>query len=212
MDKNNKKCASIREFFDYMIESGKLLEGQKIYDEKTRTKFINGRVRVDGKKTAANLDWSRITAQQFTFINDSEPLITNYSKLPVTSDGISGDLPMPANITEFLAHNAFGNFKVEKERIVVTKNLTIPKMKDMDLSKVEVEGSVLWHGGNIKISQLPKVRGNIYCMTRENLIVDKEEKISSENLKKRHIQFSILVGEKPKNRLKQLINRCFNGA
>lgn len=44
MDLNNKKCKSVREFFDYLIASGQLLESQKSYDEKTRTKLINGRV------------------------------------------------------------------------------------------------------------------------------------------------------------------------
>ena len=42
MDLNNKKCKSVREFFDYLIASGQLLESQKSYDEKTRTKLING--------------------------------------------------------------------------------------------------------------------------------------------------------------------------
>ena len=44
MDLNNKKCKSVREFFDYLIASGQLLESQKSYDEKSRTKLINGRV------------------------------------------------------------------------------------------------------------------------------------------------------------------------
>lgn len=34
MDLNNKKCKSVREFFDYLIASGQLLESQKSYDEK----------------------------------------------------------------------------------------------------------------------------------------------------------------------------------
>ena len=56
MDLNNKKCKSVREFFDYLIASGQLLESQKSYDEKTRTKLINGRVTADGRNVVAGLD------------------------------------------------------------------------------------------------------------------------------------------------------------
>lgn len=210
MDKNNRKCMSIREFFDFMIESGKLIEGQKIYDEKTRTKFINGRVTVDGKKVVGNLDWSRIRAHQFTFINDSEKLVPEYAKLPVTSDGISGDLPQPKNITEYLTKNAFGHYHITDDKIVVDKNLIIPKMEDMDLSKLEVQGNILWRGGSIRFDQLPKVSGQIYGMKKEDILSDK--KLSSIDLKKKHIKPSVFIEEKPKSRIKELFNRCFNCA
>ena len=149
MDLNNKKCKSVREFFDYLIASGQLLESQKSYDEKSRTKLINGRVTADGRNVVAGLDWSHVRARQFRFNNDTaaEPLISSYDKLPVTTHGISGDLPMPENIVQFLSHNACGHFHAEKERIVIEKNITIVPMKDMDLSRVEVQGSVMWHGG-----------------------------------------------------------------
>lgn len=210
MDKNNRKCMSIREFFDFMIESGKLIEGQKIYDEKTRTKFINGRVTVDGKKVVGNLDWSRIRAHQFTFINDGEKLVSDYAKLPVTSDGISGDLPQPKNITEYLTKNAFGHFHINGDKILVDKNLTIPKMEDMDLSCLEVQGNILWRGGSVKYNQLPKVSGQIFGLKKEDILSDK--KLSAIDLKKKHVTPSVFIGERPKNRIKELFNRYFNGA
>ena len=176
MDLNNKKCKSVREFFDYLIASGQLLESQKSYDEKTRTKLINGRVTADGRNVVAGLDWSRVRARQFRFNNDTaaEPLISSYDKLPVTTHGISGDLPMPENIVQFLSHNACGHFHTEKEKIVVEKNITIVPMRDMNLSRVEVRGSVMWHGGKIRLSQLPKVSGKIYGLKREDIITEKE--------------------------------------
>ena len=175
MDLNNKKCKSVREFFDYLIASGQLLESQKSYDEKTRTKLINGRVTADGRNVVAGLDWSRVRARQFRFNNDTaaEPLISSYDKLPVTTHGISGDLPMPENIVQFLSHNACGHFHTEKEKIVVEKNITIVPMRDMNLSRVEVRGSVMWHGGKIRLSQLPKVSGKIYGLKREDIITEK---------------------------------------
>lgn len=200
---------SIREFFDFMIESGKLIEGQKIYDEKTRTKFINGRVTVDGKKVVGNLDWSRIRAHQFTFINDGEKLVSDYAKLPVTSDGISGDLPQPKNITEYLTKNAFGHFHINGDKILVDKNLTIPKMEDMDLSCLEVQGNILWRGGSVKYNQLPKVSGQIFGLKKEDILSDK--KLSTIDLKKKHVTPSVFIGERPKNRIKELFNRYFNG-
>ena len=102
MDLNNKKCKSVREFFDYLIASGQLLESQKSYDEKSRTKLINGRVTADGRNVVAGLDWSHVRARQFRFNNDTaaEPLISSYDKLPVTTHGISGDLPMPQSVVD----------------------------------------------------------------------------------------------------------------
>lgn len=201
---------SIREFFDFMIESGRLIEGQKIYDEKTRTKFINGRVRVDGKKVVGNLDWSRIRAHQFTFVNDGEKLVSDYAKLPVTSDGISGDLPQPQNIKEYLTKNAFGHYHFNGDKIVVEKNLTVPKMANMDLSNLEVQGNVLWRGGNIRYEQLPKVSGQIFGLKKENIISDK--KLSAHDLDNKKIKLSIFIDEKPKNKIKALFNRYFNCA
>ena len=84
MDLNNKKCKSVREFFDYLIASGQLLESQKSYDEKSRTKLINGRVTADGRNVVAGLDWSHVRARQFRFNNDTaaEPLISSYANFP----------------------------------------------------------------------------------------------------------------------------------
>lgn len=77
----------------------------------------------DGRNVVAGLDWSHVRARQFRFNNDTaaEPLISSYDKLPVTTHGISGDLPMPENIVQFLSHNACGHFHAEKERIVIEK-------------------------------------------------------------------------------------------
>lgn len=86
---------------------------------------------------------------------------------------------MPENIVQFLSHNACGHFHAEKERIVIEKNITIVPMKDMDLSRVEVQGSVMWHGGKIRLSQLPKVSGKIYGLKREDIITEKEAKLNA---------------------------------
>lgn len=208
MDKNNRKCMSIREFFDFMIESGRLIEGQKIYDEKTRTKFINGRVVVEGKRVSGNLDWSRIRAQQFRFVDDGEPLVSDYAKLPTTSNGISGDLPTPKNITEYITKNAFGHYQINGEKIVVEKDLSIPRMIDMDLSHLEVHGNVLWHGGKIRYDQLPKVSGKIMGLKLEDII--SEKKISTAELETKKVKTSIFVDGKHKSRIKELFSRYFN--
>lgn len=117
MDLNNKKCKSVREFFDYLIASGQLLESQKSYDEKSRTKLINGRVTADGRNVVAGLDWSHVRARQFRFNNDTaaEPLISSYDKLPVTTHGISGDLPMPEISFSFCRITPAGIFMPKKK-------------------------------------------------------------------------------------------------
>ena len=214
MDLNNKKCKSVREFFDYLIASGQLLESQKSYDEKSRTKLINGRVTADGRNVVAGLDWSHVRARQFRFNNDTaaEPLISSYDKLPVTTHGISGDLPMPENIVQFLSHNACGHFHAEQERIVIEKNITIVPMKDMDLSRVEVQGSVMWHGGKIRLSQLPKVSGKIYGLKREDIITEKEAKLNAATMKRLHVQPSVFLDRKPKGFIREIFGRYFNCA
>lgn len=210
MDNNSKKCATIREFFDYLIDSGQLLESQKIYDEKSRTKFINGRVTVDGTHTVSGLDWSRIKARQFRFINDSasaEPLVSAYEKLPVTSYGISGDLPKPENIIEFLEHNAFGHFHIKKDKIIVEKNITLVDMVQMDFSNVEVQGDVIWHAGKIKLSHLPKVSGKILGLSRDKIIPEKDQKLNEEALKARHVQPSVFLDQKSRGFIRELFGR-----
>lgn len=212
MDLNSKKCTSVREFFDYLTASGQLLEGQKIYDEKSHTELINGRVTADGKNVISGLDWSRVLARQFRFLNDpsSAPLIFSYNQLPITTHGISGDLPAPENILQFLQHNACGHFHQEKNKIVVKKNIVIVPMKDMDLSCVEVDGNVMWRGGKIKLSQLPKVSGRIYGLKKEDIIAEKGLKLNATTMRKFHVRPSAFLDRKPKSLIGELFGRYFS--
>lgn len=210
---NNTKCKSVREFFEYLITSGQLLESQKNYDEKSRTKLINGRVTVDGRKVASGLDWSHVRARQFLFNDDpsAAPVISSYNQLPITTHGISGDLPMPDNILQFLTHNTYGHFHTTKDKIVVEKRITIVPMKDMDLSKVEVLGSVMWHGGKIRLSQLPKVSGKIYGLKQEDIISEKGTKLNIATMKRLHLQPSVFLDDRPRSFFRDIFYRCFYG-
>ena len=193
MELDNKKCKSVREFFEFLIKSGQLLESQKKYDEKSHIKYINGRVTANGKNVVSGLDWSKIRARQFCFNNDpsdSTPLVSSYDKLPTTSYGISGDLPMPDNILEFLQHNAYGHFLVKKDKITVQKNICIVPMRDMNLSNLEVVGNVMWHGGKIRLSQLPKVSGKIYSLKKEHIISEKNVTLNPATLARLHVRLS----------------------
>ena len=208
----SKKCESVREYFDFLIKNGQLLESQKKYDEKSHIKYINGRVTANGKNVVSGLDWSLVHARQFCFNNDpssKEPLVSSYDKLPTTSFGISGDLPMPNNIVQFLRHNAFGYFQIRKDKITVRKNLTIVPMKDMDLSCLEVEGNVMWHGGKIKLTQLPKVTGRIFGLKKENILTEKGCDLSPETLRRLHLQPSDFLDASSKGFVRGFFQRYF---
>ena len=210
--KVEKKCQSVHEYFDFLIKNNILSEFQKKYDEKTRTKFINGIVIVDGTYVVEDLDWSRIKAHKFIFINDGQKkLVTDYAKLPTTSDGISGDIPMPKNIEAFLEKNAFGKYSRKQNRFIVHGNLTLPRLEDMNLQNLEVCSNLLWRAGKIRIEDLPKVQGNIYGMTENCLVAENGRKPSTTELAEKHIRFSAFQ-DRPKGIIRRFFGKYLNCA
>lgn len=77
-------------------------------------------------------------------------------------------------------------------------------MRDMNLSRVEVRGSVMWHGGKIRLSQLPKVSGKIYGLKREDIITEKEAKLNAAAMKRLHVQPSVFLDRKPKGFIREI--------
>lgn len=208
MNVEKKKFTSVAEYINDLIDRKKLAPEEVTFKkddkndkEKITEIIINGRLKIYAAQMATNLDYSLLTAKHVIFEGKATD---EYSKLPYTVSGLSGDLPSPQNIDEFLAKNAFGCYRNESGTIVVEGNLSIPPMKDMNLQKLQVNGDILWFGGKIDYDKLPT---SAQCFRGVNgkIKFPQDRKVSSEELLKKGIR-----QPKPQNKIVRFWNRILS--
>lgn len=154
--KKFKPYSTVKDYIESLIQSRKLAKELVTYqdtingDEQVIT--INDQLVVEASQVKENLDWSILSAKRVVFEGQA---VDDYNKLPGTVRGVSGDIPMPENFEAFISKNAQGRYQNENGQIVVEGNLAIHKMKDMDMSRLKVNGVILWYAGKIDYDQMP---------------------------------------------------------
>lgn len=154
-----KRYSSVKDYIEHLISDKKLARELVIYqnliDGNDQVITINDQLVVEGKKVKQNLDWSIVSAKRVVFEGRA---VEDYAKLPGSVRGVSGDVPMPDNFELFISKNAQGRYQSENGKIVVEGNLAIHKMKDMDMSRLKVNGVILWYAGTIDFDQMPEAK------------------------------------------------------
>lgn len=154
-----KRCNSVKDYIEYLISDKKLARElvtyQNLIDGNNQIITINDQLVVDGKKVKQNLDWSIVSAKRVVFEGRA---VEDYAKLPGSVRGVSGDIPMPDNFELFISKNAQGRYQSENGKIVVEGNLAIHRMKDMDMSRLKVNGVILWYAGTIDFDKMPEAK------------------------------------------------------
>lgn len=154
-----KRYSSVKDYIEHLISDKKLARElvtyQNLIDGNDQVITINDQLVVEGKKVKQNLDWSIVSAKRVVFEGRA---VEDYAKLPGSVRGVSGDVPMPDNFELFISKNAQGRYQSENGKIVVEGNLAIHKMKDMDMSRLKVNGVILWYAGTIDFDQMPEAK------------------------------------------------------
>ncbi len=191
MNVDKKKFTSVESYINHLIETKKLAPEEVTFqrsDAKNKDKItgimVNARLCIDASKVEDNLDYSTLTARSVIF-NGS--CVSDYSKLPTTINGISGDIPTAKNIEQFIGNNAFGRYRNENGKLIIEGDLSIPKIENMNMSHLIVAGNILWYGGNTDYEYLPTAHKKFLGISRDNIKVPAKTKISHKDLKAKGI-------------------------
>lgn len=208
MNVNEKKFTSVESYINHLIEIKKLAPEEVTFQRDVNNKnkitgiMVNARLCIDAAKMENDLNYNILVARSVIF-NGS--CISDYSKLPTTINGISGDIPTAKNIEQFIGQNAFGRYRNENGKLIIEGDLSIPKIEDMDLSRLIVNGNILWYGGSIDYKHLPTAYNQFLGMNKDKIKFPTKNKIPYEDLKAKGITLP-----KPQNKLSKFISKIYN--
>lgn len=205
MNVDKKKFTSVESYINHLIKIKKLASEEVTFqrdDARNKEKItgivVNARLRIDASQMEYNIDYSGLTAHSIIF-NGS--CTNDYSKLPTTINGICGDIPTAKNIEEFIAHNAFGRYRNENGKLIIEDDLSIPKIEDMNLSRLVVAGNILWHGGSIDYEHLPTAHNQFLGMNKDKI------KFPTKNIPYKDLKAKGIKLPKPQSKISQLFSK-----
>lgn len=173
MNVDKKKFTSVESYINHLIETKKLAPEEVTFQkkdvnnkDKTTGIMVNARLHIDADKMEDNINYNILVARSIVFNGSS---VIDYSKLPTTINGISGDIPIAKNIEQFIGQNAFGRYRNEDGKLIIEGDLSIPKIEDMDLSRLIVNGNILWYAGSINYENLPTAHNQFLGINKDKI-------------------------------------------
>lgn len=213
MDNLLPKFNNAEAYLRHLLKIGRL-SPEKVIFPKDKKEFItvNAGLTVDSSEFSSdNIDFSRILANKVIF--NKGRIIRDYARLPSAKRGISGDIPAPSGVNEFLQKNAFSRFTELNGICLIDGDLNIPDFKNnrnIDLSMIQAGGKIVMHNKTpIKLSALPSSNIGIIIHDTRQIENDSGQPLTPDLLKKYNITASTRCLDRNKSSLSEKLNSVF---